>query len=87
MFNLLFKLNYMIISVLVCLDEEATTANGTIQPIAGDVGPPRRCRFVINAEAGKQIQISCSVVNLAGDTSFWRVSPSQISIAKKTKTV
>ena len=75
----------MIISVPVCLDEEATTTNGTIQPIAGDVGPPRRCRFVINAEAGKQIQISCSAVNLAGDTSFWRVSPSQLSIAKKQK--
>ena len=53
----------------------ATTANGTITPLTGDTGPPRICSFTItNADSAKQIQISCSVVNLNSATSSLSVS-------------
>ena len=58
----------------VCNDYRATSANGTIQSTKGDTGPPRMCAFLISALSDKQIQISCSIVNLKSASSYLRVS-------------
>ena len=55
----------------VCLDSEATSASGTIQPLDRYTGKPRVCPFTINAPiTANQIIFSCSVVNLTSDSSF-----------------
>ena len=61
--------------ILVCRHTEATTPNGTIQPIArNNTGPSKNCFFTIRAPYEHQIQISCPVVNLTDLTSYFEVS-------------
>ena len=60
----------------VCRHAEATTANGTITPIAGSTGSLRKCSFRIKFYPKKKLQISCSVLKLSSASSFevsWQI--------------
>nr|CAH0103315.1 unnamed protein product [Daphnia galeata] len=57
----------------LCLDSEATSASGTIQPLDRYTGKPRVCPFTINAPPENLIIFSCSVVNLTSDSSSFKI--------------
>jgi hypothetical protein len=59
----------------VCRHAEATTANGTISPMAGDTRDIKSCAFKINAVPyQQQIRIVCSVIILTTPGSYLKVS-------------
>jgi hypothetical protein len=42
--------------------------------MTGDVEPPRDCPFTLNADYNKEIQISCSAINILNTDSYLLVS-------------
>lgn len=59
----------------VCRHGQTSSANGTIQPIAGNSSEsPRYCSFFILAAPGYQIEFYCSAVNLTSSGSVFEVS-------------
>ncbi|EFX68613.1 hypothetical protein DAPPUDRAFT_329942 [Daphnia pulex] len=57
----------------LCRHGQVTSANGTIQPMAGN-STPRQCSFSIVAAPGYQIEFYCSAINLKSYDSIFQVA-------------
>ncbi|XP_046633475.1 uncharacterized protein LOC124312933 isoform X3 [Daphnia pulicaria] len=60
----------------LCRHGQTSSANGTIQPIAGNssLDTPRHCSFSIVAAPGYQIEFYCSAINLTSSGSLFQIS-------------